>query len=168
MTSNGFTVSPHTRDPRLLRALFATLYMAILSASVLYCDMEDVEALFASCIPLPEIAERLGVGRDRFYVWVGNNGFPVMRVKRNKRSIAAVTPETERAILLEARRQGFENPTVAQPAPASPTPDGSDQKGTVAYRLAHPTFTPLEVPRWTKGKTSSESGYSGDLQPLSP
>jgi hypothetical protein len=124
--------------------------------------MEDIEAIFATCVPLTEIAQSLGIGRDIFYRWVVTSGFTVTRIKGNR---IAVTAETAEAIVLEAKKQGFENPNVKLEMEAT-TPDGSAEKGTLAYRLAHPSFSFSDDPRWTKAKTSSELQYKGDMQPL--
>jgi hypothetical protein len=135
--------------------VWAPLSHHVLSA-VLYCEM-DVEEIFANAIPLTEIAQRLGVGRDLFYGWVKSNGFAVTRIKGNR---IAVTKEIGEAIFLEAKRQGLENPSVHEIESVPDIPIA--EKGTLAYRLEHPSFS-SETPRWTKAPAS---GYTGDQQPL--
>jgi hypothetical protein len=129
--------------------------------------MADIESIFATCVPLAEIAQRLGVGKAQFYQWVSSNGFEVTRLRGN---VAAVRKEVEQAIMIEARRQGFENPDIKipEPEPILEIPTGSDEKGTIAYRKAYPIFDPLVVPRWSKAKPSDELGFTGDMQPLPP
>jgi hypothetical protein len=146
----------------MIRPDFATLNLPFLSANVLYSGME-VEEIFANCIPLTAIAQQLGVGRDLFYRWVVSNGFTVTRIRGNR---IAVTQETARAIVLEAKKQGFANPSVSENEESPDIPTGSDEKGTLAYRLAHPSFSCSDAPRWEKAKTSWQLGYKGDMQPI--
>jgi hypothetical protein len=129
----------------------------LLELSVALPRRDDPEAFFADTVPLHKIARRLCVGLSQFYPWVKSNKFPVIRLKNN---VAAVHKEVARVIIAEAKKQGFENPYIPDPDPDKSTPDRSQEKNTVAYKVSHPVYAqPPKV--LTKGTPSWEQGDSG-------
>lgn len=127
---------------------------------------EELTLMFGRCIPLHEINERrIHMNEAQFYKWVYGNGFTVTRKKDKRgRSVAAVTKETARAILEEVKKQGVENPCIAEKV-AEPPADHSNEPTTLAYKMMHPSI-PVEEPRRTvKAEASWEREQgSGDMQ----
>ena len=143
--------------------------------------MEEDVLIYATYVPLFEIAKRLGVYEGLLRRWLKDKGYQLTTIKRDGRIMLAVPPGMATIIVAEAKKEGFENPPVKEEEVKQPEPDDSAQRKaaeqaeeahrstTLAYRQAHPTyfFEPAPVIR-VNAKPSWELGRSGDMQPLPP